>query len=107
MLSPSPAGPVKIDAYIIFIYFNIDIEDDILSKIVQSGEPELLSEIPSTAETDVIRYYSTAQSIRSFVGVPLFYDKTLIAIIAVDSKDEDAFGIETIYALGRFVRVIT
>jgi len=84
-----------------------DIEDDILSKIVQSGEPELLSEIPSTAETDVIRYYSTAQSIRSFVGVPLFYDKTLIAIIAVDSKDEDAFGIETIYALGRFVRVIT
>ena len=84
-----------------------DIEDDILSKIVQSGEPEMLSEIPSTAETDVIRYYSTAQSIRSFVGVPLFYDKTLIAIIAVDSKDEDAFGIETIYALGRFVRVIT
>jgi diguanylate cyclase (GGDEF)-like protein len=84
-----------------------DIEDDILSKIVQSGEPELLSEIPSTAETDVIRYYSTAQSIRSFVGVPLFYDNTLIAIIAVDSKDEDAFGIETIYALGRFVRVIT
>jgi len=84
-----------------------DIEDDILTKIVQSGEPELLSDIPSAAETDVIRYYSTAQSIRSFVGVPLFYDKTLIAIIAVDSKDEDAFGIETIYALGRFVRVIT
>ncbi len=84
-----------------------DIEDDILSKIVQSGEPELLSEIPPAAETDVIRYYSTPQSIRSFVGVPLFYDKTLIAIIAVDSKDEDAFGIETIYALGRFVLVIT
>lgn len=84
-----------------------DIEDDILSKIVQSGEPELLSEIPGTAETDVIRYYSSAQGIRSFVGVPLFYDKTLIAILAVDSKDEDAFGIETIYALGRFVRVIT
>lgn len=84
-----------------------DIEDDILSKIVQSGEPELLSEIPPAGETDIIRYYSTAQSIRSFVGVPLFYDKTLIAIIAVDSKDEDAFGIETIYALGRFVRVIT
>jgi diguanylate cyclase (GGDEF)-like protein len=84
-----------------------DIEDDILSKIVQSGEPELLSEIPPTAETDVIRYYSCAQKIRSFVGVPLFYDKSLIGILAVDSKDEDAFGIETIYALGRFIRVIT
>ena len=84
-----------------------DIEDDILSKIVQSGEPELLSDIPPAAESDVIRYYSSAQSIRSFVGVPLFYDKTLIAIVAVDSKVGDAFGIETIYALGRFVRVIT
>ncbi|MGD8307196.1 MAG: GAF domain-containing protein [Ignavibacteria bacterium] len=84
-----------------------DIEDDILSKIVQSGEPELLSEIPPTAETDVIRYYSSEQNIRSFVGVPLFYDKTLIAILAVDSKEQDAFGIETVYALGRFIRVIT
>ena len=84
-----------------------DIEDDILSKIVQKGEPELLSDISPNAEADVIRYYNSTQGIRSFVGVPLFYDKQLIAIIAVDSKLGDAFGIETIYALGRFVRVIT
>ncbi len=85
----------------------LDIEDDILSKIVQNGEPELLSDISPAAEADVIRYYSAVQGIRSFIGVPLFYDKSLIAIIAVDSKVGDAFGIETIYALGRFVRVIT
>ncbi len=85
----------------------LDVEDDILSKIVEKGEPELLSDIPTTAEADVIRYYDSPQEIRSFVGVPLFYDKSLIAIIAVDAKVEDAFGIETIYALGRFVRVIT
>ncbi len=84
-----------------------DIEDDILSKIVQRGEPELLSDISPAAEADVIRYYNSPQGIRSFVGVPLFYDKQLIAIIAVDAKVGDAFGIETIYALGRFVRVIT
>ncbi|GMR24733.1 MAG: sensor domain-containing diguanylate cyclase [Ignavibacteria bacterium] len=84
-----------------------DLEDDILSKIVQNGEPELLSDISPAAESDVIRYYSSVQGIRSFVGVPLFYDKVLIAIIALDSKVGDAFGIETIYALGRFVRVIT
>ncbi len=85
----------------------LEIEDDILSKIVQKGEPELLSDISPAAEADVVRYYSAVQGIRSFVGVPLFYDKSLIAIIAVDSKVGDAFGIETIYALGRFVRVIT
>lgn len=84
-----------------------DIEDDILSKIVQKGEPELLSDITSAAEADVIRYYNSPQNIKSFVGVPLFYDKNLIAIIAIDSKADDAFGIETIFSLGRFVRLIT
>ena len=76
-----------------------DIEDDILSKIVQKGEPELLSDISPAAEADVIRYYNSPQGIRSFVGVPLFYEKSLIAIIAVDAKVDDTFGIETIYAL--------
>jgi diguanylate cyclase (GGDEF)-like protein len=85
----------------------LDVEDDILSKIVEKGEPELLTDIPTTAEADVIRYYNSAQGIRSFVGVPLFYDKSLVAVLALDAKVEDAFGIETIYALGRFVRVIT
>lgn len=84
-----------------------DIEDDILSKIIQKGEPELLSDISPAAEQDVIRYYTTSQGIRSFVGVPLFYEKNLIAVIAVDAKAGDTFGIETIYSLGRFVRVIT
>lgn len=84
-----------------------DIEDDILSKIVQKGEPELLSDISPAAEADVIRYYDRPQGIRSFVGVPLFYEGSLIAIIAVDAKVGDLFGIETIYSLGRFVRVIT
>jgi diguanylate cyclase (GGDEF)-like protein len=83
-----------------------DIEDDILSKIVQKGEPELLSDVSPAAESDVIRYYEKPQGIRSFVGVPLFYEKSLIAILAVDSKFGDAFGIETIYSLGRFVRLI-
>lgn len=84
-----------------------DIEDDILSKIVQKSEPELLSNISPTAESDVIRYYDKPQGIRSFVGVPLFYENNLIGILAMDSKMDDAFGIETIYSLGRFVRVIT
>ena len=84
-----------------------DIEDDILSKIVQKGEPELLSDISPAAEADVIRYYERPQGVRSFVGVPLFYEGSLIAILAVDAKVGDLFGIETIYSLGRFVRVIT
>jgi diguanylate cyclase (GGDEF)-like protein len=85
----------------------LDLEDDVLSNIVKKEEPELLSDIPVTSELDVIRYYTTAQGIRSFVGVPLFFDKNLIGVLAIDSKEGDEFGIETIFSLGRFVRVIT
>ncbi len=84
-----------------------DLEDDILGKIVQREEPELLTDISSNAERDVIRYYSIPQGIKSFVGVPLFYGKTLTGILALDSKMNDAFGIEQIYSLGRIVRVIS
>ena len=84
-----------------------DLEDDILSKIVRSGEPELMSDISSAAEADVIRYYDTPQGIKSFVGVPVFYNDELIAILVVDAKANDVFGVETIYSLGRFVRIIT
>ncbi len=85
----------------------LDIEDDILSKIVQRSEPELLTEISPAAEADVIRYYDSPQGIRSFVGAPVYYDNSLIAILSIDSKVGDQFGIETIYSIGRFVRVIT
>jgi diguanylate cyclase (GGDEF)-like protein len=84
-----------------------DIEDDVLSKIVQTGAPELLTDISRAAEADVIRYYDSPQGIKSFAGVPVFYNNELVAIIAIDSKVEDAFGIETIYSLGRFIRLIT
>ena len=84
-----------------------EIEDDILSKIILSEEPELLSNIAQNAETDIIRYYDKAQGIRSFVGVPLYYKKQLLGVLGLDSKDSDAFGIETIYSLGRFARVIS
>ncbi|PJA98423.1 MAG: diguanylate cyclase [Ignavibacteriales bacterium CG_4_9_14_3_um_filter_30_11] len=84
-----------------------DIEDDILSKIIQKGEPEHLTHISNTAEADVIRYYESPVGIKSFVGVPLYYGNSLIAILALDSIQEDVFGVETIYALGSFVRVIT
>lgn len=84
-----------------------NLEDDILSTIVRKSEPELLTDISNTAEADVIRYYDSPQGVKSFVGVPLFYEKNIIGILAMDSKEQDCFGIETIFSLGRFVRLIT
>lgn len=85
---------------------NFPLEDDIISKIVETEEPVHLNEISSNAEMDVIRYYDNAQGIKSLVGVPLFFAKKLTGVLVVDSKAPDAFGIETVYSLGRFVRII-
>lgn len=82
------------------------LEDDIISKIVQNQEPVHLNEISTNAELDVIRYYDNPQGIKSLVGVPLFYAESLTGVLVVDSKAPDAFGIETVYSLGRFVRII-
>ncbi len=85
---------------------NFPLEDDIISKIVNNEEPVHLTEISPNAEMDVIRYYDNPQGIKSLVGVPLFYAKSLAGVLVVDSKAPDAFGIETVYSLGRFVRII-
>lgn len=84
-----------------------EVEDDILSKIVQKEEPEILSDINPNAEQDNIRYYRNPQGIRSFVGVPLYYGKHLTAVLTLDSKETDAFGFETIYSLAKVVRTIS
>lgn len=84
-----------------------NLEDDILGKIIQKEEPEILTDIATNAETDIIRYYSQPQGIKSIVGVPLFYGKILTGILVLDAKVNDAFGIEQVYSLGRIVRVIS
>ncbi len=84
-----------------------ELEDDILGRIVTKEEPEILTDISMNAETDLIRYYTQAQGIKSFVGVPMFYGKSLTGVLVIDSKVPDAFGIEQVYSLGRIVRVIS
>ena len=84
-----------------------ELEDDILGKIVQKEEPEILTDISLNAEADIISYYNQPQGIKSFVGVPMFYGKALTGILVLDSKVNDAFGIEQVYSLGRVVRVIS
>jgi len=83
------------------------IENDVLSKIVKSGEPEHLTDISTIAERDVIRYYDQPQSIKSFVGAPLYFENKIYGVLALDSKSPDAFGLETVYTLGKFVRIIS
>ncbi len=84
-----------------------DLEQDVLSRIATKNEPEILNNITPNIEIENIRYYSTRQNIRSFCGVPFNYNNQLVLILAVDSKSGEAFGVETIYFLGRYIRIIS
>lgn len=84
-----------------------DLQSGILKNIVDNGEPELISEIVPASEADNIVYYKSPQKIKCFVGVPIFHQKNLVGILAIDSLVKDRYGIEHIYSLGRYVRLIT
>ncbi|MCX8010031.1 MAG: GAF domain-containing protein, partial [Ignavibacteria bacterium] len=84
-----------------------NLEGDIISRVVSTSSPEILNNINSNVESDLIKYYDSPVGIKSIVAVPVFFNGHLIGVLVADSKSEDAFGVETVYLLGRFVRMIT
>ena len=88
---------------------------DLVSKIAESGKPELLTEVNTMSEHELLRYYDATVGIKSFVGVPVYFPKTReeviaeqpVAVIAVDSKVEDQFGLETLSLLGQYTKLVS
>jgi len=86
--------------------FKLPIRNDIISQIVLNVKPEILTEINPSAETDLIPYYTRPVGILSFVGVPVFYNKTVIGILCADSGIVDAYDAFTVGFLGHFTKLI-
>jgi GGDEF domain-containing protein/Na+-transporting methylmalonyl-CoA/oxaloacetate decarboxylase gamma subunit len=84
-----------------------EVGTDIISKVILTGNPNYTCNINSNVEADLIKYYQTPIGIKSIAAVPVSFNNKLIGVLAIDSKNEDAFGPETIYNLGKFVRIIT
>jgi len=80
---------------------------DLLSRIARIEKPEIVSEISHASEADVAIYYDSPEGIRSIVGVPMFFNNELVAVIAADSRAEDAFGLETVGSIGRVASLIS
>jgi len=91
------------------------IGHDLVSKVATSGKPEFITEVNPLSESELFRYYDAPSSVKSFVGVPIFFTKGSIesaieqpvAVLAVDSKTEDEFGTETLTLLGQFTKLIS
>jgi hypothetical protein len=88
---------------------------DLLSKVALTGKPELVTEVNPSSEHELFRYYDVPASIRSFVGVPVFFTNKSqttsvdqpVAVIAVDSQVEGQFGAETVVLLGQYTKLVS
>ncbi|TAK58196.1 MAG: diguanylate cyclase [Bacteroidetes bacterium] len=91
------------------------IGSDLVSNVAKTGKPELLTTVNPVSELELFMYYTSSSGVRSFTGVPVFYaspgeelvPQKPVAVVAVDSIVEDAFGEETIEQLGKFTKLIS
>ncbi|MCK5571736.1 MAG: hypothetical protein KAJ12_03205, partial [Bacteroidetes bacterium] len=88
------------------------IEGDLVSLVARSGKPEMIGDISTAAEAELLRYYSSRAGVRSVVAVPVFFrtgsdDIQPVGVLVGDSKAEDAFGNETLGHLGRFTKLVS
>ena len=82
------------------------IGNDIVSQIIKNLKPEILTEINPAAELDLIPYYKQSVGTSSFIGVPVFYDGSIIGIICADSDVVDSYDANTVGFLGHFTKLI-
>ncbi len=90
----------------------IPLENDIVSQIARNGKPQFISHISPSSERDILSYYRDIDFVKSFIGVPVHYqgpdsEKTVVGVLAIDSKAEDAFGSETLTLLSQFTKLLT
>ncbi len=85
----------------------LPISNDIVSQIVKNAKPEILTDINPSAELDLIPYYAEGVGTSSFVGVPAFYNKSVIGILCADSEEVDAYDSASVGFLGQFTKILS
>lgn len=85
----------------------IPLKNDVISQIVLNVKPEILTEINTSAVSDLIPYYSRSVPVNSFIGVPVFYKNAVIGILCADSTIIEAYDAFTVGFLGHFTKLIS
>lgn len=83
------------------------IDNDIISQIIVGKKPQLLSEINSSAELDLLPYYSQISGVKSFIGVPIFYDNTIIGVLIADSLEKNRYDSNSVGTFANYTRLIS
>ena len=69
-------------------------------------KPEILAVISPASGLALIPYYKQSVGTSSFIGVPVFYDNSIIGIICADSDVVDSYDANTVGFLGHFTKLI-
>src|SRR5690606_8893169 len=80
---------------------------DVISQIARSGVPEIITDISPAAERELIAYYTSPANTRSFVGVPVFFRREVVGVLAADSSEENAFDEGAVATLAEYTRLIS
>lgn len=83
------------------------IADDVVSQIARHGRPEILTEIQPSAEMDLLPYYTQSAGTLSFIGVPVFFNNSVVGVLCADSTEIDAYDSITVGFLGHFTKLIS
>lgn len=81
--------------------------NDAISQIVSNAKPEILSEINPAAELDLIPYYEKKVRTKTFIGVPVFYEKAVVGVLCADTNVRDVYDEITVNFFGQLTRLIS
>ncbi len=85
----------------------IPLSNDVVSQIARSAAPEILTDISPAAEGELIPYYAAPTPTRSFVGVPVFFRREVVGVLAADSGETGEFDETTVAVLAEYTRLIS
>ncbi len=87
------------------------LSSDLVSQIAINGKPQIVNYVNALSQNEMIPYYTSTESIKTFVGVPIFYDGATVyepmAVLLLDCLETDAYGNETIVSLAQIAKLIS
>ncbi len=102
-----PEARVTTGSHEIRVGARLPLGVDVVSQIARSGVPEVITDISAPAERELIAYYTGPADTRSFVGVPVFFRREVVGVLAADSTDESGFDEVSVATLAEYTRLIS
>jgi len=102
-----PEAKVTTGGYEIRSGARIALGNDVVSQIARSGVPEVITDISAATERELITYYTGVANTSSFVGVPVFFRREVVGVLAADSTDQSGFDEVSVATLAEYTRLIS